>query len=225
MKVRIYTEENQPVSNWSGGKTRELAIYPPDSSYMDRDFIWRLSTASSDREESSFSKLEGFDRILMVLEGDVVLAHGQQRSAHLGEMEQDTFDGGIKTRCFGKLIRDYNLIMAKGCKGSIEVMEAAEEAKPIAFDMDTKGYRSYGLFCLDGYAVVTIGEKTEMIRPDTQLVIDLDPGEDMIPSVMGQGRCILAKIAFEAGDADFAGEDPDVRSGEGHTTGDRTSVV
>ena len=224
MKYRIYTEDRQPVSNWSGGKTRELAIFPEGSSYLDRDFLWRLSTASSDREESSFSRLEGYDRILMVLEGDVVLAHGQERSVHLREMEQDTFDGGIKTKCFGRLGRDYNLIMARGCEGSLEVVDLTGDAKAMdpgsdgvgamdvtgdvdGTDPDESGsgnenceiYRSYGVFCLDGYAVVSWGEKSEMIGPGSQAVIDLVPGEDHIPKIMGEGRCVLARVAFEIG--------------------------
>ncbi|MBQ6370311.1 MAG: HutD family protein, partial [Firmicutes bacterium] len=80
MNFRVIKKEQQKESNWSGGKTYELAIFPEDAKYLDRDFIWRLSTANSDREESSFTKLPDYDRILMVLEGDVVLAHGDVRS-------------------------------------------------------------------------------------------------------------------------------------------------
>lgn len=231
MKYRIYTEDRQPESNWSGGKTKELAIFPEGSSYLDRDFIWRLSTATSDREESSFSRLEGYDRILMVLEGDVVLAHGQERSAHLGQMEQDHFDGGIKTKCFGKLEKDYNLIMAKGCEGSLEAVEITGDAKAIDGFVGTAGsqdagaggssefYRSYGIFCIDGYAVVSIGEKSEMIQPGTQAVIDLLPGEDDIPKVMGEGRCVLALVAFGTGDGATEGASGASADGAGASFG------
>jgi len=207
MKFRIYTEENQQVSNWSGGETRELAVFPEDATYLDRDFIWRLSTASSDREESSFSRMEGFERILMVLEGDVVLAHGQERSVNLKALDQDRFDGGLKTRCFGRFEKDYNLIMARGCEGSLDILELTQDAKamgqagqPASSADPFAGYRSYGAYCLDGYAVISCGERTEMIRPGTQAVIDLDPGDDMIPTIMGEGRCVIASVAFEAGE-------------------------
>lgn len=205
MKFRVYNEDQQPVSNWSGGKTKELAIFPEGSAYLDRDFIWRLSTASSDREESSFSRLEGFDRILLVLEGDVVLAHGQDRSVHLGQMEQDAFDGGIKTKCFGQLTKDYNLIMARGCEGSLKVMELTQDAKAIDDLADNASadpkHRSFGIYCVEGYAVVSAGDKTEMIKPDSQAVIEIGPGEEIVPTVMGEGRCIIARVAFETGEA------------------------
>ena len=57
MKKRIFKEENYKLSKWSGGSTRELAIYPANAEYLDRDFLWRLSSADSDKEESSFTKL------------------------------------------------------------------------------------------------------------------------------------------------------------------------
>ena len=55
MKKHIYTEDNYKLSRWSGGNTRELAIYPEGAEYLDRDFLWRLSSADSDKEESSFT--------------------------------------------------------------------------------------------------------------------------------------------------------------------------
>ena len=34
------------VSHWSGGQTAEIALWPPQSSYADRNFLWRLSSAT-----------------------------------------------------------------------------------------------------------------------------------------------------------------------------------
>ena len=195
MNFRIIKKEQQLESNWSGGKTYELAIFPEGARYLDRDFLWRLSTANSDREESSFTKLPDYDRILMVLEGDVVLAHGEQRSAHLQALEQDQFDGAIKTKCFGKLIRDYNLIYVKGAQARMELKQLRAKASPIemsAAAMDATV--SYGIFCLDGYAVVSCGEVSEMVRPDEQCVIDFPAGVTDDILLMGEGRCIVTEV-------------------------------
>ena len=116
MKKILITEDKYKMSKWSGGNTREMAIYPGKADYLDRDFIWRLSSADSDLEESSFTKLPDYDRILMVLEGDVVLTYGGERSVSLKAGDQDAFDGAVKTKCFGKLKKDYNLIYRKGSK-------------------------------------------------------------------------------------------------------------
>ena len=199
MDFRIYKKEQQKESNWSGGKTWELAIFPEEAKYLDRDFLWRLSTANSDLEESSFTKLPDYDRILMVLEGDVVLAHGDQRSAHLGEREQDQFDGAVKTRCYGKLIRDYNLIYRKGCLGRMELRRLKPAAA--AIDMSPEAVDSvcsYGIFCLEGYAVVSCGEESQMIREGEQAVIDFMHGVTDDIRIMGEGSSIVTEVIMAA---------------------------
>ncbi len=197
MDFRVIKKDQQLQSNWSGGKTYELAIFPPEAKYLNRDFLWRLSTANSDREESSFTKLTDYDRILMVLEGDVVLAHADERSVHLKALEQDRFDGGIKTKCFGKLIRDYNLIYAKGAKAQMQLQTLHSKAQVIPMSSEAMdSVASYGIFCLEGYAVVSCGETSEMIRPEEQCVIDFPQGVSCDISVMGEGRCILTEVVM-----------------------------
>ena len=199
MNFRINKKEQQKESRWSGGTTLELAIFPEEAVYLDRDFLWRLSTANSDLEESSFTKLPDYDRILMVLEGDVVLAHGDQRSAHLGEGEQDQFDGAVKTRCYGKLIRDYNLIYRKGCLGRMELKKLRDKAA--AIDMSPEAVDSvcsYGIFCLDGYTLVSCGEESQMVRPGEQAVIDFMEGVTDDIRIMGEGSCIVTEVIMAA---------------------------
>ena len=38
MKKRIFKEENYKLSKWSGGSTRELAIYPANAEYLNSMF-------------------------------------------------------------------------------------------------------------------------------------------------------------------------------------------
>ncbi|MGX8773722.1 MAG: HutD/Ves family protein [Bacillota bacterium] len=195
MKKHIYKDENYRLSKWSGGTTRELAIYPESAEYLDRDFLWRLSSADSDKEESSFTKLPDYDRILMVLEGSVVLAHGDERTVNLGAFESDAFDGAVKTKCFGQLKKDYNLIYRKGTRGRMELIELTDQGREI--ECAAEGCRSIGVYSADGYAVVTVNGQTEMVREDQQMVIDLDPEDEIRLSVMGRGRCIFTEVAFE----------------------------
>lgn len=215
MEKKIYKEDNYKLSKWSGGNTRELAIYPENAEYLDRDFVWRLSSADSDLEESSFTKLPDFDRILMVLEGEVVLAYGEERTVSLKAMEQDSFDGAVKTKCFGRLIKDYNLIMRKGCRGRMEVIEAEDNAKAMqlterkAADADNQGGEcaSYGIFCVEGYAVVSVNGQSDMVKADQQMVVNCRPGEEVTLSVMGKGSCIFTEVIFEKNEMVFEPSD------------------
>ena len=116
MKTYYYKEENFSVSAWSGGQTKELAIYPRGQKYIDREFIWRLSSATIETEESDFTRLPDYDRVLMVLDGEVVLEYNGERVAKLKTLEQDSFDGAWKTKSYGR-ITDFNLMVRKGNAG------------------------------------------------------------------------------------------------------------
>lgn len=198
MKIKVYTNESYKESNWSGGTTREMAIYPENAKYLDRDFIWRLSSADSDREESSFTKLPDYDRILMVLEGSVVLAHGEERTVKLEPLEQDSFDGAIKTKCFGNLKKDYNLIMRKGCRGTMEVLHVDSNSQKLSFDENISQGEciSVGIYCIEGYIVASSCGEQIMVKADEQLVCNFGEGEKPSLSLMGEGKCIFTKIIY-----------------------------
>lgn len=198
MDIRVYKETDFHTSKWTGGTTTELAIFPQTSKYLERNFIWRLSTAVCELEETTFSKLPDFDRVLMVLEGDVVLAHQDVRAIRLGELEQDSFDGAYHTKSFGK-IKDYNLMVAKGNKGLLDVITPTAESKALNFDRDEDSNLTHfdvTLYCRDGYAAVTAGNDTYMLQPGQQLVASFDAEEEIKMSVMGEGTLIRGQISY-----------------------------
>ena len=69
------TDTSYVVSAWSGGTTTQLAIYPENAVYADRDFLWRVSSATVDLEDSDFTPLPDYDRLIATLEGEIVLTH------------------------------------------------------------------------------------------------------------------------------------------------------
>lgn len=79
MKYRIIKPEEYETGVWSGGTTTQLAIYPPGASYADRNFIFRLSSATVDTEQSEFTYLPDYDRWLMIFEGSARLVHSSER--------------------------------------------------------------------------------------------------------------------------------------------------
>jgi len=152
MKCSLRKEENYSISNWTGGKTKELAIFPRASKYLDRNFIWRLSSATVELDESDFSKLPDYDRVIMVLKGSVVLTYDGKKTVKLNELEQDSFDGGWKTKSFGR-ITDFNLMVRKGGDG-IHFLFDAERACSCRSGKDLPGRSERGaagmmLFCCD----------------------------------------------------------------------------
>ncbi|SMC22741.1 HutD protein [Clostridium acidisoli DSM 12555] len=127
-KIEIIKKENYNVSKWSGGRTTELYIYPKTAKYNNRDFKWRISTATVEVEESIFTRLEGFSRKLMVTEGKTVLAHEGMYNITLNPFEKDSFMGDWTTKSYGKA-SDFNLMTAKECIGALDVLTIKAESE------------------------------------------------------------------------------------------------
>lgn len=116
--IEVIKGRSFSTQSWSGGKSTQLYIYPPGSDYARRDFLFRLSTATVEVEESVFTSLPGFTRVLMVLEGELTISHTRHYQKGLRRFEQDEFDGGWETKAWG-MVKDFNLILASQAKGSL----------------------------------------------------------------------------------------------------------
>lgn len=122
----IIRKSELATSLWSGGNTTQLAIYPRDALYAERNFLWRVSTASVELEESDFTPLIGVYRHIMVLTGELYLTHEGCYGKLLKPFEQDSFWGDWKTRGVGR-VTDFNLMLKDGCVGCIDVITVAPQ--------------------------------------------------------------------------------------------------
>lgn len=52
MEIKIIDESQFSTSVWSGGKTTEMYLYPQDASYKERNFLFRISSATVEDETS-----------------------------------------------------------------------------------------------------------------------------------------------------------------------------
>ena len=50
MNFKLHKQESYRVSRWTGGETKEMAIWPTGSKYLERNFVWRLSSAVIEQE-------------------------------------------------------------------------------------------------------------------------------------------------------------------------------
>ncbi len=121
MEYSIIPRAELAVNRWSGGTTTQLAIGPAGASYAARDFTWRVSSATIEDEESDFTPLSGYTRILMVLDGGISLIHEHGQPVPLGRFEQARFPGSVPTRSCG-CATDFNLMMREGLEGSVEAL-------------------------------------------------------------------------------------------------------
>lgn len=107
------------ISSWSGGSTTQLAIGPEGARYADRDFLWRISSATVDMETSEFTALPDYDRLITPLRGTMILTHNGGAPIGLKPLEVHAFSGADATHSEGKCT-DFNLMLRRGrCEGRI----------------------------------------------------------------------------------------------------------
>lgn len=108
------------TSTWSGGTTTELYIYPKEADYLQRDFLFRLSSATVEIEESDFSNLANYQRFIALLKGELQISHeNREFYKELSLDEIYAFDGGVKTKSKGRC-RDFNFMLKKGHHAEVE---------------------------------------------------------------------------------------------------------
>lgn len=129
MKISHLTANHFRTSTWSGGTTTELFLYPENGSYAHRDFLFRISSATVDLEESEFTLLPGVERYITPLSGSFTLAHPGTFPVSLSPPAAPyRFWGDVPTHCVGKAT-DFNL-MLKGCAGVMELHHGSAPIRP-----------------------------------------------------------------------------------------------
>jgi environmental stress-induced protein Ves len=134
MNIAVVKRSQYRTSKWSGGTTTELLIYPGDSSYSERSFKWRISSAEVEASESEFTRLPGITRHIMVTDGRIILEHENRYTKVLGPFKQDSFMGGWKTVSHGKAT-DFNLMLTVGFTGILTAC-FLEEGERIDITLD-----------------------------------------------------------------------------------------
>jgi environmental stress-induced protein Ves len=151
-------------SQWSGGTTTQLLICPKNAIYSERNFIWRLSSAKVEVDESLFTHLPGISRIIMILKGELRLEHKGHHSTVLKKFDQDSFKGEWNTKSYGK-VTDFNLMMSQNCRGKLETIllknEVPHEELLHTLDNGTHTKVTSVFYCVNGTADISIDSEKE----------------------------------------------------------------
>ena len=105
-------------ANWknNGGRTQELAIWPPGVELNGPDLGWRLARAECARP-GPFSSFPGFDRFVLPLDGDLCLSlgvHSKSRRVRRGECAGFAGDWPTSVELPNGPVHDLNLLCARG---------------------------------------------------------------------------------------------------------------
>ena len=104
-----------------GGTTTQLGIYPAGTEYTKFNFLFRLSTATVEVEESTFTFMPGVTRHLMILEGHLRIDHKGRYKKELPKFGYDVFDGEWPTTAKGK-VTDFNLMVREKASGKLQAI-------------------------------------------------------------------------------------------------------
>jgi environmental stress-induced protein Ves len=188
--IEIIKKHQHNTNEWSGGTTTELYIYPRGAIYSERDFAWRLSSAKVEVEQSIFTPLKGVSRHIMVLCGEIRLEHEGHHKASLKAFEQASFKGDWATMGYGK-VTDFNLMLAKGCKGKLECISFNKgELKDILLhsnmnEVEKSSQITEAFYIVKGNVEITAGAKEK---------IKLNVGDLVLVTIAGKGVMPLFEI-------------------------------
>ena len=177
-------------NKWSGGTTTQLAIYPKDADYKKLNFQFRISTATVETEESTFTKLLGISRKLMILDGEIKIEHKDRYTQTLKKFEQDSFEGHWNTKSYGKAT-DFNLMTTGTTKGEIDAIilnKNKEFRHTIVSDF-------YSIYVYTGKINVSIKNKIyELYCGDILLLIPENKEKDLILLTKEKSEVVFSKI-------------------------------
>ena len=129
INVTLLRANDFQVSDWSGGKTKQLYLSPPTGHYGKREFDYRLSTATVELAESQFSDLSGFHRILMSLDHTLHLHNAsRQEETVLAPFTPYFFEGSDSITSRGTCT-DFNLIYSDHYQGQMIAISNGQELR------------------------------------------------------------------------------------------------
>lgn len=174
------------------GWTTELAIAPADGS-LDAGFDWRLSIAEIE-SDCDFSRLDGCDRSLMLLEGDgVALSFDGGDEVPLRERGRAArFAGEAATHCrlIGGPGRDFNAITRRGVYTHQVWLRPL--AGPLVLFPDPSV--TWFVYQLSGSVECRHGVQREDLVTHESAAIEFAAGENGQCVLAGGGELVLVKL-------------------------------
>lgn len=183
------TEADYTTMPWQGGTTKQLAIYPPKSSYDDRNFLWRVSVATIEQELSNFTSLPDYHRFTSAIEGELHIEHNQDgRTIVIAPYQVYSFFGGQETLSSEKG-KHFNLMVHTGdCIGDLQYLSVKTKQK-FNLERPIRQNRQVVVYC--SWGAVTV-ENIELHQGETLLISQ--SLEEL--NLVGLGQLFIATVEW-----------------------------
>lgn len=196
MKFRIISGESVPLSTWAGGTSKQYFIFPESSSYQGRDFLFRMSMATSNSDEKSvYSDLKNFTRHLVMLDGMAKVTHvGHYDITMIPYETIDVFDGGWESFAEGKAA-DFNLMIGQGAVGQMSILSEKGMISLNDFSSEKSFVRQWcGFFCAQGSGKFKIAEDMIALAEGDLLLMEEVRSEEEVELMEIKGKLIRMDV-------------------------------
>ena len=189
--ITLLKSNDFQVSDWSGGKTKQLYLSPPTGHYGKRNFDYRLSTATVELAESQFSDLSGFHRILMSLDHTLHLHNAsRQEETVLAPFTPYFFEGSDSITSRGTCT-DFNLIYSDHYQGQMLAISDGQEL--------TQDEAIQFIYALSDLMVTGTGLPSLNLETGQLLIVEKEAQETELQIMFSSNQPTGAPLAIWAG--------------------------
>ncbi|WP_017498241.1 HutD family protein [Flavobacterium sp. WG21] len=182
MILHLLPKENCKPAVWSGGLTYEYMIYPKTANYADRDFAFRISSATIEQEPSVFTQFKGYHRYLVMLDNGLNIEINQEKKVY-GQYEIMEFNSNDVITSYTKGM-DFNwMVSEKISHHQLKVTNSNQNCNA----------QIVLLFSFDA-AVIQINEKPYDLKPYDLIVIENPEKTDM--TLRFSNKCLFGVLDF-----------------------------
>lgn len=182
MNIRILPKKDSKASIWSGGLTYEYMIYPETANYTDRDFVFRISSATIEQEPSEFTKFKGYYRYLIMLDNRLHVEVNNQKKIY-EKYEIMEFNSDDEVTSYTKGV-DFNWMVSQ---------KTSHHQLKLTTDSQNCNAQIIILFSLHS-TVIRINEKPYDLEPHDLLVIENQKKENIM--LHFSNECLFGILDF-----------------------------
>ncbi|GIQ60041.1 hypothetical protein Flavo103_31770 [Flavobacterium collinsii] len=182
MNLHLLPKENCKAAVWSGGLTYEYMIYPKTANYADRDFTFRISSATIEQEPSVFTQFKGYHRYLVMLDNGLDIEINQEKKIY-EQFEIMEFNSNDAVTSYTKGM-DFNwMVSEKISHHQLKITAANQNCNAqivLLFSLDT--------------TVIQINEKPYDLKSYDLLVIENPEKTDI--ALRFSNKCLFGILDF-----------------------------
>lgn len=179
------------TATWAGGTTTQLAIYPAAATYKEFNFDYRISYATVEAEESTFTFMPGVTRHLMILKGELEIDHTGRYKKRLRKFDTDMFSGEWPTTAKGK-VTDFNLMTRGNTSGELEAI-MLREGKELLMQAGKKNDRT-SFYLLEGDLQLRYSGESISLHEGDFILFAHTNGQSIVFNAVKDCEVIAAKV-------------------------------